>query len=60
MDPVLLSPTDDTEFDLDVRLQALGRHASAEPAQGAAAAGTVTCSCQTCWDCPPGEPRPKP
>jgi hypothetical protein len=58
MDSVLLeSPSDETEFDLDVRLQAVSRHLSGEPAP---AAGTVTCSCQTCWECPPEEPRPKP
>jgi hypothetical protein len=41
--PLTAMPHDDTEFDLDVRLQAVARHGSAEPAnEKPEPPGTVT------------------
>jgi hypothetical protein len=55
--PLPDTPSVDTEFDLDVRLQAVGRHRSDDPV----VVGSETCSCLSCscqgpqtqCDCPP-------
>jgi hypothetical protein len=39
---------DDTEFDLDVRLEAVARQVSDERGPKPGPEGTVTCSCEQC------------